>query len=172
MVSPASSEHSHRDQPWSDEAPEHGSIVLVTDNPVSHAIAEIAATLGRRSVVLPDEDVEESPLEWLTDHPLTERDALVLCAHDTPDLDALLHHAMEGRAGYVAMLASRSRAEQTFAALADEFSAETLERMHMPAGLNTGGKAPGEMALSVVAEIVAWSYGRPGGPMRRDLGRA
>ena len=36
----------------------------------------------------------------------------------------------------------------------------------MPAGLNTGGKAPGEIALSVVAEIVAESYGRPGGPMR------
>ena len=36
----------------------------------------------------------------------------------------------------------------------------------MPAGLNTGGKAPGEIALSVVAEIVAESYGRDGGPMR------
>ena len=36
----------------------------------------------------------------------------------------------------------------------------------MPAGHNLGGKAPGEIALSVVAEIVAESYDRPGGPMR------
>ena len=32
--------------------------------------------------------------------------------------------------------------------------------------LDTGGKAPGEIALSVVAEIVAESHGRPGGPLR------
>ena len=42
----------------------------------------------------------------------------------------------------------------------------TLARLHVPAGLNTGGKAPGEIALSVVAEIVAVSHGRPGGPMK------
>ena len=42
-----------------------------------------------------------------------------------------------------------------------------LEKLHVPAGLNTGGKAPGEIALSVVAEIVASSYGRDGGSMRR-----
>jgi xanthine/CO dehydrogenase XdhC/CoxF family maturation factor len=41
-----------------------------------------------------------------------------------------------------------------------------LDKLHVPAGLDTGGKAPGEIALSVVAEIVAESYGRPGGPMR------
>jgi xanthine/CO dehydrogenase XdhC/CoxF family maturation factor len=41
-----------------------------------------------------------------------------------------------------------------------------LEKLHVPAGHNLGGKAPGEIALSVVAEIVAESFGRPGGPMR------
>ena len=30
----------------------------------------------------------------------------------------------------------------------------------------TGGKAPGEIALSVVAEVVAVSHGRDGGPMK------
>ena len=41
-----------------------------------------------------------------------------------------------------------------------------LEKLHVPAGLNIGGKSPGEIALSVVAEIIAESHGRPGGPMR------
>jgi xanthine dehydrogenase accessory factor len=41
-----------------------------------------------------------------------------------------------------------------------------LDKLHVPAGHNLGGKAPGEIALSVVAEIVAESYGRPGGSMR------
>ena len=64
------------------------------------------------------------------------------------------------------MMGSRRRAENVFDALEAELSAETLARLHVPAGLNTGGKAPGEIALSVVAEIVAVSYGRPGGPMK------
>ena len=38
--------------------------------------------------------------------------------------------------------------------------------LHVPPGHNLGGKAPGEFALSVVAEIVAEGHGRPGGPMR------
>jgi xanthine/CO dehydrogenase XdhC/CoxF family maturation factor len=41
-----------------------------------------------------------------------------------------------------------------------------LDKLHVPAGHDLGGKAPGEIALSVVAEIVAESYQRDGGPMR------
>ena len=41
-----------------------------------------------------------------------------------------------------------------------------VSTLHVPAGHDLGGKAPGEIALSVVAEIVAESYGRAGGPMR------
>ena len=41
-----------------------------------------------------------------------------------------------------------------------------VSALHVPAGHDLGGKAPGEIALSVVAEIVAESYGRSGGPMR------
>jgi xanthine dehydrogenase accessory factor len=64
------------------------------------------------------------------------------------------------------MMGSRRRAEHVFAALEQDMSADQLGRLHVPAGLNTGGKAPGEIALSVVAEIVAVAYGRDGGPMK------
>ena len=92
----------------------------------------------------------------------------MLCDHDTPGMEALLRAALDGRAGYVAMMGSRRRAESVFDALeARAARRATLARLHVPAGLNTGGKAPGEIALSVVAEIVAVSYGRPGGPMKQ-----
>lgn len=155
-----------REQPWSDDTPEHGRVVVVTDNPIGRAVVEIARIAGRRTTLLADEDVEQSPLEWLSDHPLAERDALVLCDHDTPKMESILRHALDGQAGYVAMMGSRRRAEKVFSTLAESLSRETLARLHVPAGLNTGGKAPGEIALSVVAEIVAVSYGRGGGPMR------
>jgi xanthine dehydrogenase accessory factor len=63
------------------------------------------------------------------------------------------------------MMASRGRAARLLADLAEEGIAN-LRKLHVPAGHDLGGKAPGEIALSVVAEIVAESYDRPGGPMR------
>ena len=156
----------NREQPWSDDAAEHGQVVVVTDNPIGRAVVAIAEVAGRRTTLLADEDVEQTPVQWLAANPLEEADALVLCDHDTPGMEELLRAALDGKAGYVAMMGSRRRAERVFDALEAELPAETLARLHVPAGLNTGGKAPGEIALSVVAEIVAVSHGRPGGPMK------
>ncbi|MDX6300038.1 MAG: xanthine dehydrogenase accessory factor [Nocardioidaceae bacterium] len=156
-----------REQPWSDAPTEHGRLVVVTDNPIARAVVEIAGVAGREATLLPDEDVAQTPLAWLAEHPLEPRDAIVLCDHDTPDMEVLLRAALAGQAGYVAMMGSRRRAERVFAELEGELPPETLARLHVPAGLDTGGKAPGEIALSVVAEIVAASYGRSGGPLRR-----
>jgi xanthine/CO dehydrogenase XdhC/CoxF family maturation factor len=155
-----------REQPWSDEAGSHGRIVVVTDNPIGRAVVQIAEVVGRRATLLPDEDVEQTPSQWLAANPLEEQDAVVLCDHDTPGMEQLLTQALEGRAGYVAMMGSRRRAESVFAWLTETMPPEALTRLHVPAGLNTGGKEPGEIALSVVAEIVAVSHGRDGGPMR------
>jgi xanthine/CO dehydrogenase XdhC/CoxF family maturation factor len=155
-----------REQPWSDDTPERGRVVAVTDNPIGRAVVAIAGITGRTATLLPDEDVEQSPADWLAANPLGEADAFVLCDHDTPGMEQLLRTALAGDTGYVAMMGSRRRAEKLFDALEAELPAETLARLHVPAGLDTGGKAPGEIALSVVAEIVAVSYGRPGGPMK------
>jgi xanthine dehydrogenase accessory factor len=155
-----------REQPWSDAITGHGRLVVVTDNPIARAVVEIAGVAGREATLLPDEDVAQTPLAWLAEHPLEPRDAIVLCDHDTPGMEDLLRAALAGQAGYVAMMGSRRRAERVFASLEEELPPETLARLHVPAGLDTGGKAPGEIALSVVAEIVAVSYGRSGGPMR------
>ena len=111
-----------REQPWSDERPEHGRVLVLSANPISAAID-----------------------------------------HDAPDAARFLRDALASPASYVAMMASPRRAERMLAELAD---APGIEKLHVPAGHNLGGKAPGEIALSVVAEIVAESYERPGGPMR------
>lgn len=145
---------------------EHGRVVVVSDNAIARALVAIAEIVGRRTTLLPDEATDPSPLEWLGEHPLTQADALVLCDHDAPQADALLRCGLQSSAGYVAMMGSRRRAEHVFASLEGDLPPEVLDRLHVPAGLNTGGKAPGEIALSVVAEIVAVSYGRDGGPMK------
>ena len=158
---------STREQPWSDDAPEQQHVVVVTDNPIGRAVVEIANVAGRRTTLLPDEDVEVTPLQWLADHPLTDADAFVMCDHDTPDMEQLLRAALAGEAGYVAMMGSRRRAQSVFDALEQELPAETLDRLHVPAGLEHRRQvARRDRAVSVVAEIVAVSHGRPGGPMK------
>jgi xanthine dehydrogenase accessory factor len=153
-------------QPWSDAVEHHGRIVAVSDNPISRAMTAIAAATGRTVTVLADDGADPTPAAWLAAHPLDEHDALVLCDHDTPDAESLLRTALAGWAGYVAVLGSRRRAAGLFARLAASLDESTLHRLHSPAGLDIGGKGPGEIALSVVAEIVAAGYGRPGGSMR------
>jgi xanthine/CO dehydrogenase XdhC/CoxF family maturation factor len=158
-----------------------GRVVVVTYNHIADAIVMIADVVGRPTVVLdhrvPDDpqdvenavsnDVMSEPATWLAEHPLGPDDALVFCDHDSPGTLDLLHNALSGDVGYVAMMGSRGRAESVFTMLQDEhLDADTLARLHIPAGLNVGGKAPGEIALSVVAEIVATAYGRDGGPMK------
>ncbi|MEP6650556.1 MAG: XdhC family protein [Lapillicoccus sp.] len=144
-----------------------GQILVATRNAISEAIATIAEVAGRQVVVLDDDDPEGTPRERLAADPPTSRDAVVITDHDAPEAYDLLRDALRGPAGYVAMMASRHRTANVLAMLRDEGADEsTLDQLHLPAGLNLGGKAPGEMALSVVAEIVAWSNGRSARPMR------
>ncbi len=151
----------HREQPWSDEQSAHGRILVLTANPISQAIFTIGTAVGRLVVVLADD--EGGP--GLASLVPAEGDAVVLCDHDAPDAPQFLRDALASPASYVAMMASRRRAEGLRADLEAE-GVPHLEKLHVPAGHNLGGKQPGEIALSVVAEIVAESYDRPGGSMR------
>jgi xanthine/CO dehydrogenase XdhC/CoxF family maturation factor len=150
-----------REQPWSDDRPERGRILVLTTNPISAAIDTIGTAAGRVVVVLAEDDGGPG-LDSLEPQP---GDAVVLCDHDAPDAPQFLREALASPASYVAMMASRRRAEGLVADLEAE-EAPGLDKLHVPAGHDLGGKAPGEIALSVVAEIVAESYDRPGGPMR------
>jgi xanthine/CO dehydrogenase XdhC/CoxF family maturation factor len=146
-----------REQPWSDDVVEQGRILVLTDNPIARCIAVIASAVGRTVVVEGADDGGPGLAPQAGD-------AVVLCDHDAPDAPAVLRAALTSEASYVAMMASRGRA----AGLLEDLVAEGIDvsTLHVPAGHDLGGKAPGEIALSVVAEIVAESYGRTGGPMR------
>lgn len=154
-----------REQPWSDDAAARGRLVVLSSNPVSEAVVTIATAAGR-DVVVVDDDEGGRGVARLAELDLAAGDAVVLCDHDAPDAPQALRAALASPASYVAMLASRRRSAGLLAELEAE-GVSGLDRLHVPAGLDTGGRAPGEIALSVVAEVVAQSYGRTGGPMRR-----
>jgi len=70
--------------------------------------------------------------------------------------EAALHAALAVEADYVAFVGSRKKAEALKAALARSgVAAERLARLKAPAGLDLGAITPDEIAISILAEIVA-----------------
>ncbi len=150
-----------REQPWRTEEVRRGRVFVLSSNPIATAIETIAGTVGHEVVVIAADDGGPG----LDDVDPQPGDAVVLCDHDAPDAPRVLRAALASSASYVAMMASRRRSEQLLADLGAE-GAGGLEKLHVPAGHDLGGKGPGEIALSVVAEIVAEAHDRSGGPMR------
>jgi xanthine dehydrogenase accessory factor len=67
------------------------------------------------------------------------------------------------------MLGSRRHAPEAVGRLRDRgVDPAHLARLHSPCGLDIGSRTPGEIALSIVAEIVASERGRDGGAMTID----
>ena len=74
-----------------------------------------------------------------------------------------LRTALRSEAAYVGLLGSRGTQEKRRAPLREEgFTEAELARIHGPVGLDLGGRKPSEIALAILAEIVAVRYGRSG----------
>jgi xanthine dehydrogenase accessory factor len=67
----------------------------------------------------------------------------------------VLTQALRTRAGYIGMMGSHRKREELFKLLQQEgFSAEALERVHCPIGLSIKAATTGEIAVSIIAELI------------------
>jgi xanthine dehydrogenase accessory factor len=85
----------------------------------------------------------------------------------------LLKTLMNRRVRYVGCLGPKRRAERLLLELAGGTAASAaayIGQLHAPAGLDIGAETPGEIALSIVAEIRAVLTGRSGGLLRNRVG--
>jgi len=83
--------------------------------------------------------------------------ALIFIAGRSHELDArALRWAVDTPAFYIGMIGSRRKVQFIYHKLRNEgVSDEQLSRVHAPVGLNIGAATPEEIAISVVAEMVA-----------------
>ncbi|MGD0958307.1 MAG: XdhC family protein [Methylomonas sp.] len=89
-------------------------------------------------------------------------DYVVIATHHKGDYDSLTR-ALQSAASYIALVASRKRAQLVLARLAQEgFTDANLSRIRSPAGLDLGAKLPEEIALSIVSEMVLIRRGGKG----------
>jgi xanthine dehydrogenase accessory factor len=107
---------------------------------------------GRFVPGMPDEAV----LSIETD----ERTAIVALTHDPRLDDMALLTALDSRAFYVGALGSRINSQKRRDNLIQlGLSEQAVERLHGPIGLHIGSHTPAEIALSLLAEIVAIKNG-------------
>jgi xanthine dehydrogenase accessory factor len=105
--------------------------------------------------------VSEWPDKALREIGLTSSTAVAVLSHDPKLDDPALSVALRSPAFYVGALGSRKTQEKRRQRLMEAgLSAEELARLHTPIGLDIGGRSPEEIALSVIAEIVAVRNGR------------
>jgi xanthine dehydrogenase accessory factor len=141
------------------------TVAIVGLTPVADALVRLAKTLEYRVIraVTQEElrDVDDAvSLEELgarlTAMPAGARASLgVVVAsqghYDEPALEA----AVRARSPYIALVASRRRGTEVRDALvAAGLAAEDVAAIHNPAGLDLGARHPGEVALSILAELV------------------
>lgn len=108
-----------------------------------------------------DELLTDWPDEALSQIGLNESTYVALLSHDLKlDIPAL-KVALPSPVRYIGALGSKKTHEKRLRALAEEgVSKELQERIHNPIGLDLGGRRAEEMAVSILAEIVAVSHGK------------
>ncbi len=81
---------------------------------------------------------------------------VAVATHDLEADEAALITALASSAAYVGVLGARARLPERLARLRVRGVAEAqLARLHAPIGLDLGGKAPFEVAVAVLAEVIA-----------------
>lgn len=138
-------------------------------------LVRLAQTLGFRTRVVDarrafanrerfptaDQLVVGWPQDNLRAERLGPQDYVVILSHD-PKFDVpALQIALRSQAGYVGLIGSRRTQAKRQAALREAGLSEVeLARIHGPVGLDLGGREPAEIALAILAEIVAVRHGR------------
>ena len=151
------------------------TLVVVGAGQIAMSIARMARELEMRTVIVDgrdryatrerfpeaDEVLVGMPSEIVAAIEANRRTAILLLAHDYKYELPVLRDVLRKPVGYIGMLGSKKRGAAMRDLLRDEgFSDEELARVHTPIGLDLGGKAPPEVALSILSEIVAVYSGK------------
>jgi xanthine dehydrogenase accessory factor len=142
---------------------------------VSMATARMAAEVDFRVIVADDRE------EWANRQRFAEAEDVVVIDDFTSALagftvdkntyvvivtrghshdKTVLAQALNTEAGYIGMIGSRRKRNAIYAILKqDGTSDEALARVHCPIGFNIGAETPREIAVSIIAELIAHRAG-------------
>lgn len=140
-------------------------LVLIGEDGGTLTAASLALAMGWQVALITPGGPDTAPLAGITYHrsdpevalsaiapdPWT---AIAVLSHDREDDERGLAAALRSPAFYVGAIGARVRLEQRIAKLRGHAVSEAeIARLHAPIGLHGFGKAPREVALSLVAEV-------------------
>lgn len=135
-------------------------LVAVGAGDIAEALCALARPLGWRTVVVDPRpglatrervpSADELVVQWPDEIDVDEETALVSLVHEERLDVPALRRGVEGGAFYVGALGSRRAQEKRAAKLG-----ELASRVRGPVGIDLGGETPAEIALEILAEILA-----------------
>ncbi len=151
------------------------SLIIVGAGHISIPLTQLAKVLGYQVTVvdpreafntrerLPEADalLLDWPDEALERLPINAATAVTVLTHDGKFDVPALRVALQRGAGYVGMVGSKGTRATRDAALREEgVGDELIARIHGPIGLDIGARTPEEIALAILAQIVASARGK------------
>jgi len=158
-----------RDTQRTQDQPDH-TLLVVGSGEVTDAVEALSTTLGWKAVVV----------STLADTLAALHDAdsvVVLSHHDGTDGPALAAALAAGKRYVGAMGSRRTQARRRDWMLENGVDPRHVDSVRGPAGLDIGADTPGEIAVSILAEVIAMRRGMSGsgsisersGPVHPDL---
>ena len=151
------------------------TLVIVGGVHIAVALDALARSVGYRTIVVDpraafgsaerfphvDQLIGEWPDDALRGLRLSSMTAVAVLTHDPKLDDPALFVALRSRAFYVGALGSRKTQEKRRARLLEAgITPAEFDRLRAPIGIDLGGRSPEEIALSVLAQIVAVRNGK------------
>jgi xanthine dehydrogenase accessory factor len=166
-------------------------LYLIGAGHVSVEVARVAQLVGFQVHVVDDREkfanaerfpgadvVVDDIAGWLGRTPLPQGAYLVVVTRGHRYDHEAMRQLVDRPARYLGLIGSRAKVVRIFDALQQEgVAAERLSAVHAPIGLDIGAVTPAEIAVSIVAELVAVRSGRIAEPhvsaaaLRSSLGR-
>lgn len=163
------------------------TILIIGAGHVGRALAHLAKWLGFR-VLVSDDRPEFCTSEWIPDAdgflvgppeevlpgaPIHARTYVVLTTRNHPLDVRILPLILDTPAPYIGVIGSKRRWLLTAKVLREKgIPFEQLARVRSPVGLELNAETPEEIAVSIMAEIIAIRRGGSGMPMAVDLQQA
>jgi xanthine dehydrogenase accessory factor len=146
------------------------ALIVIGGVHIAISLTSMAKTLGYRTIVIDprrafgnqerfphvDELIQAWPDRAFEQLKITEATAVASLTHDPKIDDPALIHALRSPAFYVGALGSRkTHAARRERLLENGLTQESIDRIHGPIGLAIGARTPEEIAVSIIAEIIA-----------------
>ena len=117
---------------------------------------EYSEGINRKDVTF----VQGMPDDTLVELAIDPHTAIVALTHDPKLDDMALMEALKSPAFYVGALGSRINTQKRKDRLMEfDLNREQVDRLHGPVGIYIGALTPSEIAVSIMAEVIAVKYG-------------